>query len=153
MGYDTEFDEGEFEVTPKLSKEMYEYLMKFNQTRRMARRVSPIYGIEGEFYVDGKTSMQDDDEESNIIDYNKPPNTQPGLWCQWKPNEDGTAIVWDQGEKFYEFESWLKYLIDKILAPNGYKVNGVIRWRGEEFEDVGALKVVNNKVTSKLVKW
>jgi hypothetical protein len=42
----------------------------------------------------------------SIIDHNYPPENQPGLWCQWIPNEDGTAICWDGGEKFYNSIEW-----------------------------------------------
>jgi len=72
----------------------------------------------------------------------------PGVWCQWKPNEDGTAIVWDQNEKFYEYIAWMKYLIEHYLKPWGYIGNGSIEWNGEEADDYGVIDVVYNVVTS-----
>jgi queuine/archaeosine tRNA-ribosyltransferase len=38
------------------------------------------------------------------------------------------------------------YLIHKILAPNGYVLNGQVTWQGEETGDVGEIYVENNKV-------
>lgn len=148
MGYTTDFY-GAFKLNKKLSKEDYAFLKKLSETRRMARNVGPEYGVEGEFYVEGSGEFgqyQDD----NIIDYNTPPKTQPGLWCQWKPSEDGLFIEWDGGEKFYHYVEWLEYIIDKILEPRGYKLNGSVEWVGEDsFEDRGKIIVENNKVTVK----
>lgn len=52
-----------------------------------------------------------------------------------------------EGEKFYKYVEWIKYLIDKILKPRGYIVDGEVHWRGEEFRDIGNIVVKNNKVT------
>ena len=49
---------------------------------------------------------------------------QPGLWCQWVPSSDGTEIAWDEGEKFYNYEEWMQYLLDHFLTPWGYLVAG-----------------------------
>jgi hypothetical protein len=145
MGYHTEF-RGGFTLNKPLAPEDKEYLTKFNQTRRMKRNMDPKYGIDGEFFVDG-TGFAGQDHDSTIVDYNKPPRTQPGLWCQWTPNDDGTMIEWDGGEKFYNYVEWLKYIIANFLAPKGYVLNGEVEWRGEEFHDDGTIVVVNNKVS------
>jgi len=150
MGYTTDF-EGSFNITPVLSQKDNEFLTKFSETRRMARNVGPEYGIEGEFYVDG-TGWAGQDSDKNVINYNRPPSTQPGLWCQWIPTDDGCELVWDGGEKFYNYVEWLDYLIDKILAPRGYTLNGECQWFGEERDDVGVIIVKNNKVTTKAGK-
>jgi hypothetical protein len=150
MGYTTDF-EGSFNITPVLSQKDNEFLTKFSETRRMARNVGPEYGIEGEFYVDG-TGWAGQDSDKNVINYNKPPSTQPGLWCQWVPTDDGSELVWDGSEKFYNYVEWLQYLIDKILAPRGYTLNGECQWFGEERDDVGVIIVKNNKVTTKVGK-
>lgn len=150
MGYTTDF-EGGFNITPVLSQKDNEFLTKFSETRRMARNVGPEYGIEGEFYVDG-TGWAGQDSDKNVINYNKPPSTQPGLWCQWVPTDDGSELVWDGGEKFYNYVEWLEYLIDKILAPRGYTINGECQWFGENRDDVGVIIVKNNIVTTKVGK-
>ena len=148
MGYTTTFD-GQFDLNKELDSETYEFLNKFASTRRMGRLgLDEKFGVEGEFYVDSDGFMGQDKDDS-IIDYNRPPKTQPGLWCQWVPNEDGTAIIWDGGEKFYEYVPWIKYIITKILAPKGYKLTGEVTWQGEEDYDFGKIVIKDNKVTIK----
>lgn len=144
MGYTTDF-EGRFELNKELSPKMAQYLTLFNETRRMKRNADEVFGIEGEFFVFGGGSLGQGREE-NIIDYNEPPSTQPALWCQWTPTSDLMGIEWDGGEKFYYYTEWLVYLINKILAPNGYILNGVVTWQGEENGDVGEIFVENNIV-------
>lgn len=144
MGYTTDFS-GRFETNKPLTDKMFDFLKKFNETRRMGRNVDSAFGIEGEFYVFGEGDFGQG-REANIIDHNTSPSTQPGLWCQWTPSDDRMGIEWDCGEKFYSYTEWLVYLIHKILAPNGYELNGVVTWQGEETGDVGEIIVVNNRV-------
>lgn len=144
MGYTTEF-KGKFNINKKLDAETHDFLTKLATTRRMARNVGPEYGVEGEFYVEGKGYYGQDSDET-VIDQNRPPKTQPGLWCQWVPTMDGQGIEWDGGEKFYNYIDWLVYIIDKVLAPRGYVLSGAVRWRGEEFDDTGTIVVNDNVV-------
>jgi hypothetical protein len=145
MGYTTDFS-GRFELDKPLAPKMKKFLTLLNETRRMKRNVDEAFGIEGEFFVFG-TGNYGQDQDNSIVDYNQQPSTQASLWCQWVPNEDGTAIEWDGGEKFYAYSEWLFYLINKILAPNGYTLNGTVIWQGEETGDVGKIHVVDNVVT------
>lgn len=149
MGYSTDFW-GQFNLNKQLDPATHELLKKLAETRRMARKgLDPaVYGVEGEFYCGSGMSGQD--HENNIIDYNRPPSTQPGLWLQWKPTPDGLHIEWDGGEKFYNYEEWIEYLIDKILAPRGYVLNGNVSWQGEDSEDRGILVIKNNVLTTKV---
>jgi hypothetical protein len=71
----------------------------------------------------------------------------PGIWCQWIPSEDGWFIQWDEGEKFYDYVEWLQWLIVNFFQPNGYILNGKIKWNGEEQGDVGVIIVKNNLVS------
>lgn len=140
MGYTTEFS-GSFKVTPPLTKDDREFLTKFSETRHMKRKGMPdSMGEEGEFYVG-------DDEELNVVDHDNPPAIQPGLWCKWIPSDDGKEIVWNGGEKFYNYIEWIKYLIQRILTPRGYTLNGVITWDGEDDIDRGIIKIMDNRVT------
>ncbi len=142
MGYTTDFH-GEFKLNKKLDDKTFNYLVKFNETRRMKRDLPSKYGTDGEFYVDGG-GMMGQDEEDSIMGYNKPPRTQPGLWCQWRPSDDGMSIVWDGGEKFYEYREWIVYIIQNFLAPQGYVLNGTIEYQGEEDDDCGSLIITDN---------
>jgi hypothetical protein len=144
MGYTTDFS-GQFDFNKQLSPKMQQYLKLFNETRRMKRNVDEVFGVQGEFFVFGGGSYGQA-HEPNIIDFNNQPSTQPSLWCQWTPTEDGMGIEWDGGEKFYSYTEWLVYLINKILAPNGYVLNGVVEYSGEETGDVGEIVVVDNRV-------
>jgi len=143
MGYTTNFT-GKFNITPSLLPEDNTFLNNFASTRRVARNLGPEYGIEGEFCVeDGGWA------DNTVINYNRPPSTQPGLYCQWIPTEDGTALVWDGNEKFYNYVEWLRYLIDTILAPRGYILSGDCVWEGESSDDMGKISVDNNVITVK----
>lgn len=158
MGYDTNFD-GEFNLDKPLSPEHKAYLEKFSETRRMKRNQTaaskmedPIrtaaklpIGKEGAYFVGGK-GMCGQDEDAGIVDYNTPPDGQPSLWCQWVPNHDGTAIVWDGGEKFYEYVDWIDYLVERFLGPWGYTLNGEVYWSGDDSGDLGRIKIVNNDI-------
>lgn len=68
----------------------------------------------------------------------------PGIWCQWVVVDN--QLEWDQGEKFYNYVEWLKYLIDKFFIPWGVTISGTVKWFGEENEDMGMIEVLDNKV-------
>lgn len=144
MGYTTDFS-GQFQLNKPLGKNMQKFLTLFNDTRRMKRRVDEVFGVDGEFFIFGE-GFAGQTKDDSIVEYNTAPETQPGLWCQWTPSADGTAIEWDGNEKFYNYSEWLVYLIYKILAPNGYVLNGVVEYSGEETGDVGEILVVDNRV-------
>lgn len=70
----------------------------------------------------------------------------PSFYCQWEPNEDGTALRWNGAEKFYQYNRWLAYLIEVYFTPWGVKLNGKVDWRGEEFYDAGTITVTDNVI-------
>jgi len=172
MGYTTNFT-GEFALNKPLAAKHRRYLQAFAETRRMkrdaakaARIEDPIrldagllIGTEGGYYVgsarlDRKTGRVEapdfgQGEDPSVRDHNEPPKGQPGLWCQWVPNAEGTAIVWDEGEKFYAYVEWLQYLITHFLKPWDYVLSGEVTWEGEEQGDVGKIVVKKNVVTTK----
>jgi hypothetical protein len=152
MGYQTEF-EGEISIDPSLNPEEIAYLNKFSDSRRMDRTKGP-------YFVDG-VSDYGANKDDDIQDSNKPPEGQPGLWCQWVPTEEGDALVWDGGEKFYCSLEWMGYLIKHFLKPNpiakalhpdkfsflqGHTLNGTITAQGECASDIWKLVVENNYV-------
>jgi len=175
MGYTTDF-EGSLTLTPALNTEQSEYLNLLFSTRRMKRNVSKlmelykgehgnpfakdktpeaIYGREGEYFAmdDGQSGQLHDD---SIIDYNVPPcqagfmrdtmGAVPGLWCGWCIESDGSELMWDGGEKFYNYVAWLKYIFKHFFNPWGIKAYGEIRWFGEDRDDMGEIKVKDNEV-------
>lgn len=169
MGYHTDF-KSSFKLDRPLSKAHKAYLEAFSNTRRMARDAAmtekredalrlavdlPV-GIEGGYFVgaggmcgqEGMMGEGGDQEPLGIIDVNRPPLGQPGLWCQWVPNKSGTAIKWDGGEKFYYYVEWLEYVIEQFLRPWGYVLNGAVKWNGEDPRDRGTITVTNNHVSA-----
>ncbi len=151
MGYTTEF-EGVVTIDPPLNEKEVEYLNKFSETRRMVRRNGP-------YYIGGKGDFGQAREE-DVIDYNKPPDGQPGLWCQWVASNDGTTIEWDFGEKFYHAAAWMEYIIEHFFGSDpiakqdnehfdflqGHTINGTIEAIGEERDDLWKIVVTDNKV-------
>lgn len=164
MGYTTDF-EGQFKLNKPLTAAHKAYLVQFSETRRMERNAKKVaklpdpireaaglpVGEEGEFFVGGAGFCGQDQDES-IEDYNRSPSTQPGLWCQWVPTEDGQGIEWNQAEKFYEYVAWLQYIISKFLIPWDYTVNGSVKWFGEDRTDFGVIMVHSNIITAKAGK-
>lgn len=162
MGYTTDFN-GSFQLNQPLTSEHRTYLKAFTTTRRMKRDADkaealpdlvrlavglPI-GPEGAYFVGGG-GMCGQDRDESILDYNHEPEGQPGLWCQWGPGtENDITIEWDQGDKFYDYTAWIKYLIDHFLKPWGYTLSGEVRWRGEDWEDSGVIVVAENVVTTR----
>jgi len=165
MGYTTEFDGG-FVLDKPLTQEHMDYLQKFSETRRMKRDVSKLkdmedsfrvvvglpLGHEGEFFVGG-LGFAGQDDDASVITHNDPPSTQPGLWQHWVPNNNGTKIEWDGGEKFYDYVEWLDYMIDSFIKSWGYKLNGTVKWRGENFDDLGVITVKNNTIEIKTINF
>jgi hypothetical protein len=163
MGYTTDFT-GKFNLNKPLTSGWSAYLKAFSQSRRMKRDASktallpdPVrdvvllpVGDEGGYFVGNSENNFGQVHGSDVVDYNRPPAGQPGLWCQWTPTKDGQGIEWDGGEKFYDYVPWLEYLIVHFLAPNGYILNGEVDWRGEDSSDIGRIAVVNNAVTAKI---
>ena len=183
MGYTTDFF-GSFQLNKPLTAFEIEYLNMFADTRRMTRdplkvramkeagtgntrcfKLLDLLGLSigpnGDFYCGTGMSGQDgghfsSSTDNSVVEYNIPPSTQCGLWCQWNPSDDGTEIVWDGSEKFYNYVEWLEYLIANFLKPWGYKVNGMVEWKGEDSQDIGVIEVVDNVVEThegKTIKW
>ena len=146
MGYTTKFS-GEIAIDPPLSETERAYLKKFTETRRMLCTHGP-------YYVD-RPGFMGQDRDASVINYNAPSEGQPGLWCQWVPNEDGTALELDEGDFAAE---WMKYLIDHFIGAEplarckfpfftGHKCNGEIEAQGEDSDDRWKLIVVDNVVS------
>lgn len=153
MGYTTIF-EGHFTINPALNEEQVTYLNQFCNTRRMKRdaklteKLIDVYrtkidlpvGVDGEFYVGG------DENSNDILDHNHPPSNQPGLWCDWQPNENGTILEWNESEKFYRYIEWLQYLIEKFFNPWGNILNGKVKFQGETRSDKGTIVIKDNVI-------
>jgi hypothetical protein len=111
----------------------------------MERACDEKYGIEGEWFIEG-SGWAGQDRDETIVDYNRPPCTQPSLWLQWLPNEEGTQLEWNGQAKTYNTENWIVYLIERFFRPLGYTLNGIIEAQGEERSDKWGIQVINNTV-------
>lgn len=162
MGYTTDFFGEGFKLNKRLALIHKVYLKKFNDTRRMKRNPEvaemledterKIVGLpigEDACYFVGGLGFKGQDDDSSIIEYNSPPIGQPGLWCQWRPSDDGMRIEWDGGEKFYDYVEWLSYIIDHFMRPWKYVLNGSLEWQGEDRNDIGKIIVVDNQVSTR----
>lgn len=152
MGYQTDLY-GTLKLNRQLTVDEKNFLEKLATTRRMARNIEG-YGVEGEFYVDDEAHGMGLGDPT-VIEHNTPPKTQPGLWLQWVPTEDGMGIEWDGNEKFYNYVEWLQYLIDSVfpyIVKEGDEplvLNGEIEWEGEESGDLGRIVVKDNIIDVK----
>lgn len=158
MGYTTIFN-GTFHLDKRLFDSEVIYLLEFSRSRRMKRNPDVLQevpdpartavglpvGEDGCYFVNEKW---DEDSEVSIVDYNRPPKTQPGLWCQWVPTDDGSGIHWNGMEKFYDYVEWLQYIINNFIEPWGYFLSGEVNWQGEEAADAGAIVVEKNQIIS-----
>lgn len=156
-----------FSQTRRIKRDVHK-LMKIYEGKYGLPGVGPtatpeeIYGIDGEWYVNN-----DFHGCPSIIDYNTPPGhvmyndplykgmllyqenirrskeceCQPSLWCQWILNDEGTELMWDEGEKFYNYIDWLNYLIKMFFTPWGIKLHGVVEYQGENPSDKGEIFV------------
>lgn len=176
MGYTTTF-EGAFNIDRALTKVEAWYMYGFLDKRHVSMDVVQLrhaidagvqpkgmapfedeLGFQGTYYVgDVKnpsrrtldTHRALDRQFNYIIDYNMPPAGVPGLWCDWALNAEGNAVVWSGAEKFYNAVAWIKFLIIHFFQPWGYKLNGTMKWQGEDADDAGTIIIVDNVVTTK----
>jgi hypothetical protein len=146
MGYTTEF-KGSFGVEPALDEKTQKLIRGLNTTRRMKRDVSKIGLVEKDYGTDGEFYITEKDEDPSVLEYNKPPATQPSLWMGWKYDAKAKVIEWDGGEKFYNYVLWIEYLIRRVFVPRQIVVNGAVTYRGEGRRDTGTITVTNNVVT------
>jgi len=146
----------------RLKPEHASYLNAFAETRRMRRdpakagqlpdphrlAVGLPIGDEGAYFTGG-TGDFGQGHDASVLDGNRPPRGQPGFWCQWVPDEHGTAIQWNGAERFYHYVEWLEYLTVHFLGPWGYVLNGQVQWQGEDAEDRGTISMQDNEVQAR----
>ncbi|NET30958.1 MAG: hypothetical protein F6K19_03000 [Cyanothece sp. SIO1E1] len=157
MGYTTSFT-GYFQLDQRLLDAQVLYLLDFARTRHCKRDVQILQdvsdpareavnlplGEEGCYFANYRWDWKN--EDCAVVDYNRPTVSQPSLWCQWIPTDDGGGIQWDQGEKFKQYLAWLQYLVRHFLEPWGYYLSGTVQWQGESAGDRGQIVMENNQM-------
>lgn len=78
-------------------------------------------------------------------EYTKYNEKHPDAYNQWVPTKDGLGLEWNGGEKFYEYEEWLQWLIDNYFKPRKITLMGRYNYQGEEIGDVGYLEVLEDQ--------
>jgi len=75
-------------------------------------------------------------------------NGKPSIWLAWEivKEDDKFYLEWDGGEKFYKYVEWLEYVIKYIFKVWNAEISGVVEWRGEDWEDMGTIIVLDNVV-------
>lgn len=168
MGYTTDIL-GRLYIKEEVSKRFFEYFNDFCYTRRMKRnndKIKLIYptwqlmcfdgklGCDGEFFC--FTPEMGQIHDITVEDYNRPPSTQPSLWCNYiltplNSNDINKSyfhvfMEWDGSEKFYCYLEWIKYLITNFFEPLNYHLSGAFLTIGESASDAGYIIVDNNYV-------
>ncbi|KAL9654140.1 hypothetical protein ABK040_016486 [Willaertia magna] len=151
-------------LTRRIQYNLEEIVKKEKKT---IEEIIQLYGVEAEFYDPNLTTVLEKypnpldwqfeffNDNSMIfeihknplyLNYNSPPLCQPSLWCQWCYNKEENVLEWDGNEKFYYYVDWIVYIINVILKPEDFIVNGKINYIGEDTNDFGVIIVKNNVV-------
>ena len=83
-------------------------------------------------------------------------NGKPSIWLQWEIVEHNNKfyLQWDECEKFYKYVEWLEYLIKYMFKVWGVKLNGKVRWIGEDsFNDQGTIIIKDSVVKVNSSRW
>lgn len=136
MGYSTDFS-GRLTVTPPLNAAEVAYLTAYAATRHQPRRSGP-------YTLAPDPEAPDVVGDPDVTDHGRDPEL-PNLWCDFRPTQDGTAIVWDGTEKTYSAEEWIRHLVDTFLRPGA-------RLAAELDPPNGCAKVRVNRTDSDVVR-
>ena len=77
-----------------------------------------------------------------------PKNRIPKDTCYNPWRAEGNTLMmhpdaWEWNHN-YEYDKWLRAIIKYLLIPNGYVLNGEVKFQGEDPNDYGVLTVKNN---------
>jgi hypothetical protein len=98
---------GSVRIEPPLSLAEVDFVKGFNRTRHCGDRAP----------LDVVTHPSDDDPAADVASHDRVAAGMPGLWCPWTCCDEGCCLRWDQAEKPYAPDRWLRYLIDTFLRP------------------------------------
>lgn len=94
-----------------------------------------LYGQEGQYYLG--------EDETSVLPArprrfeNNDFTGQPPYSClRWEYHTEDNTIRADDIEKFYCYQEWITLLVEEVLAPRGYIVNGTVRYenRADRYE-------------------
>ena len=133
-------------TTPSLAK----YIENFSKTSHIERDENKIkktfsnwknfsynnnLGYNGEFYVNPAAT---EDGPKHLL--------HVGKWCHWTTIKENNSyyLVWDGNTHFFNYETWLKYLIEKFFFPNHVELNGVMLQVGMNPSDANYMVLFQN---------
>lgn len=122
MGYDVYYS-GEIQISPPLSKEHADFVLSFSKGER-TELTEVIY--------------------KSIAESAKP--DLPAYADLFELSEDRSLILPDESESRHGLRLWLVLIIEHILEPLGYKLNGSVSWTAEWDDDRGTIFVKDNTV-------
>lgn len=116
-----------------MEKRIMGYTTKFSGSIQLSRKLT---------MAEAKQILEANDDPENI------PGEKPSRsYMQWVPTEELDHIVWDGGEKFYDYSQWLTWLCN-LMKTWGISANGTLGWSGEETGDHGIIEVRDSVVTA-----
>jgi hypothetical protein len=109
--------------------------------------------FEGKFTFDkGNFLSAEQAAGINLLEDHQTKLQKPNYACDWEAYGDGHAIEWNGNEKFSNSVEWIEFIIEEFLKPWGKNLNGTVRYRGEDFDDVGSI-IIKDNVISILFCW
>ena len=102
------------------------------------------FEFDRELNEETKNLINNVEEETNITDSEKPDS-----YPFWYTN--GKELFCEEG-KAYFFEEWLGIILENIIKPRGYILNGEVEWIGEDPHDRGRILITDSEVKSLLAK-
>ena len=122
MGYSVYYS-GEISVTPPLTKEHAAIFMAFSRLEPTAD-TNPIFAAIAA----------------------SPEPDLPGYGGLFDVSEDGALIVPEEDESRHGVRLWLRLMIDHLLGPLGYVLEGEIEWTADDLDDRGCIFVQGHLV-------
>lgn len=104
--------------------------------------------FEGNFVLASEEQNLDESFEEFV---KKAKHTNGLSYCQWiltyshkQGNIHYYKLMWDGGEKFYDYVEWLTYLINTYFKNS--TLSGLVYFTGEVVKDSGVIKILDNTV-------
>lgn len=107
MTYPTRY-EGQLTIEPPLNRREVRALTAFFHSRRIQTLGGPL------------DTRPLGANHQDVIDYNLPPEGQPGLHCDLEISEKGDVLCWGSAmESQANLDKWITYVIDHLLKEGG----------------------------------
>lgn len=149
--YKTKFY-GEYKFSDNATPYLLTYLSKFFRTIHIERDVEKIkesyynwkdysyygdLGYEGELYVNPEDKSYGN---KNLLAVTR--------WCNFAidKREDGNFLIWNGNKRFYHYEAWIQYIIDRFLQPHKIELNGVMLVVGMGSTDANYMVLYENRL-------